>query len=66
MSRSPTRTLVLPLSVDQHASVSSALRAGGVVAGRAEGDPVLSEGEAAHHRSGGEHERLCVPQMQGH
>lgn len=38
---------------------------GGVAAGRSEGDPVLSEGEAADHRSGGEHERLRLSQMQG-
>lgn len=41
------------------------LSLGGVAAGRTKGDPVLSEGQAAHHRSGGEHERLCLSIMQG-
>lgn len=42
------------------------LSLGGIAAGRAKGDQVLSEGQAAHHRSGGEHERLCVSVMQGY
>lgn len=41
------------------------LSLGGVAAGRTKGDPVLSEGQAAHHRSGGEHEWLCLSIMQG-
>lgn len=42
------------------------LSLGGIAAGRAKGDQVLSEGQAAHHRSGGEHERLCLSVMQGY
>lgn len=42
------------------------LSLGGIAAGRAKGDQVLSEGQAAHHRSGGEHERLCLSIMQGY
>lgn len=38
---------------------------GGFLAGREKGDPVLSEGQAANHWCGGEHERLCLPFMQG-
>lgn len=38
---------------------------GSVASGREEGDWLLSEGQAAHHRCRGEHEWLCVPQVQG-
>lgn len=39
---------------------------GSVTAGCTKGDPILPEGEAADNRSGGEHERLRVPKLQGH
>lgn len=38
---------------------------GGVPAGCPERNQLLSQGEAAHHRGGGEHERLRLPQVQG-
>lgn len=47
-------------------ALSLSLSLGGSFAGCAEGDPVLSEGQAANHRSGGEHEWLRLSFMQGH
>jgi len=38
---------------------------GGVPPGCPERDQLLPQGEAAHHRSGGEHERLHLPEVQG-
>lgn len=49
-----------------HFAFHGSLPLGGVAAGCAEGNQVLSESQAAHHRSGGEHERLRLSQMQGH
>ncbi|XP_057606296.1 cytosolic Fe-S cluster assembly factor NUBP1 isoform X4 [Hippopotamus amphibius kiboko] len=37
--------------------------AGGVAPGRPERDQLLPQGEAAHHRGGGEHEQLRLPQV---